>query len=631
MNIITSRLTSIFAGLFLAIVLFFSKPLSAEANFSDVDITDPANATLGYLVHEGIIEGFPDGSFRGNQLIDRAALMKVIVLGSGADPDPNQYNNCFLDVQNQWFARHVCYAKEKGWVEGYLDGNFRPSQEVTDVEAAKIILLPLLENQINNQDPEKVSSALKRLSDVTGSEWYADYLTYMYWANLISEPNMSGSVIKDYQPNKKVNRDFVTELLARAMVIERTGEAFYHPYFLDELLKASGKNELVSVDAPCYTMDSAPLDQKSFDSLMASRYGDQDFIELDAGQMVNPFTITTCFLGNGDALLTYTGYVRVTDKSDWNKGSGTLLKIFHADGSDAELCPDSFASYESFESFVGHVDLSSLDMIDCRYFKDFNDVYYLSGETYMPFYALEGVDQASFASLGMNTFNKALGQDSTTLYYGAYPVENFDVNTMEFINERFFKDKDAVYFIESIISQLNIASFESSVLSEVNPAAFTVLTFENLESFDPLTERYHQGLWGRAGDKLYIGDVEVRMVNVDSFEVISHNYAKDKDAIYSLFDNPLGTLDATPELWTLTNQGADVDSFVVLNESLFPNNFTLAKDKDHLYLNGMVVDHGELDLSQAKLRNGNEIYDDNDYSCSYLPELDPDNLVCGFG
>lgn len=44
--------------------------------------------------------------------------------------DENLYENCFEDVEDEWFAPYVCYAKEKGWVTGYPDGTFKPENNV---------------------------------------------------------------------------------------------------------------------------------------------------------------------------------------------------------------------------------------------------------------------------------------------------------------------------------------------------------------------------------------------------------------------------------------------------------------------------------------------------------------------
>lgn len=48
-------------------------------------------------------------------------------------------DKCFSDVPaNQWFTKYVCYGKDQGWVIGYSDGTFKPSQTVNFVEGLKM-------------------------------------------------------------------------------------------------------------------------------------------------------------------------------------------------------------------------------------------------------------------------------------------------------------------------------------------------------------------------------------------------------------------------------------------------------------------------------------------------------------
>lgn len=48
--------------------------------------------------------------------------------------------NCFNDVRNQPFAPYVCAAKQQGIITGYPNGSYRPNNPITFVEAAAIIV-----------------------------------------------------------------------------------------------------------------------------------------------------------------------------------------------------------------------------------------------------------------------------------------------------------------------------------------------------------------------------------------------------------------------------------------------------------------------------------------------------------
>ncbi len=92
---------------------------------------------IAYVEEAGIVRGYSDGSFKPDATINRAEFSKIIVEAAPGYEPPR--TECFPDVQTEWFAPYVCEAKNRGIVNGYPDGFFRPEREVTFVEAAKMI------------------------------------------------------------------------------------------------------------------------------------------------------------------------------------------------------------------------------------------------------------------------------------------------------------------------------------------------------------------------------------------------------------------------------------------------------------------------------------------------------------
>jgi len=76
--------------------------------------------------------------FRPDKTINRAEFLKIILESRGKTAEGS---NCFPDVEDEWFAPYVCTAKEEGIVSGYPDGTFKPEQTISFVEAAKILSL----------------------------------------------------------------------------------------------------------------------------------------------------------------------------------------------------------------------------------------------------------------------------------------------------------------------------------------------------------------------------------------------------------------------------------------------------------------------------------------------------------
>jgi len=128
-----------------------------ENLFTDVDSTSVYFDALKYLKGEGIIGGYPDGSYKAETTINRAEFTKIIV---GSISTEDELSKCvtdnlkdgtvalFSDVEynaagseeEPWYLKYVCVAKEKGIIGGYPDGTFKPAQDINFVEASKIIV-----------------------------------------------------------------------------------------------------------------------------------------------------------------------------------------------------------------------------------------------------------------------------------------------------------------------------------------------------------------------------------------------------------------------------------------------------------------------------------------------------------
>lgn len=115
------------------------------ATFGDA-ATSPYRTAIQHLQQQGIVEGYSDGTFKPLNSINRAEFLKIVLesrqaVSETSESQAYEGSNCFTDVQNQWFAKYVCSAKQAGIVSGYPDGTFKPEQQVNFVEASKILAL----------------------------------------------------------------------------------------------------------------------------------------------------------------------------------------------------------------------------------------------------------------------------------------------------------------------------------------------------------------------------------------------------------------------------------------------------------------------------------------------------------
>ncbi len=188
----------------LTVAVFISNSMPLLA-FSDMPETN--NDAIQYLSDKGVIEGYPDGTIRVLDNINRAELTKILVEGNGITPDASDYNNCFDDVIDDWYAPYVCYAKEHGWAKGYADGNFKPAQTIVRAEVLKLIL----ESQDYNIPND---TGFIPYEDVPTTSWYAPYVKVGYEHNLIPE---DGTL---FNPEREMTRGGAFEILFRTLIID---------------------------------------------------------------------------------------------------------------------------------------------------------------------------------------------------------------------------------------------------------------------------------------------------------------------------------------------------------------------------------------------------------------------------
>lgn len=109
---------------------------STTNSFSDVSRGMWFNTAISTLENAGVLDGYEDGTFRPNEYITRAELVKIAVSFYGTTAGKETH---FSDTSSHWANDFIEAARELGFVDGYGDGTFRPNRYVTRAETMKII------------------------------------------------------------------------------------------------------------------------------------------------------------------------------------------------------------------------------------------------------------------------------------------------------------------------------------------------------------------------------------------------------------------------------------------------------------------------------------------------------------
>lgn len=112
--------------------------------FSDVSSSHPYIAAIRWGKESGVLSGYPDGTFQPNRTVNRAEFLKIVLAAEGDDVASASDPTGFRDVnENAWYAPYIRYAKQQGIVQGYPDGSFKPEQAVNFAEALKMAYVAL--------------------------------------------------------------------------------------------------------------------------------------------------------------------------------------------------------------------------------------------------------------------------------------------------------------------------------------------------------------------------------------------------------------------------------------------------------------------------------------------------------
>lgn len=146
--------------------------------FWDVSKDHWAFVYIADLADRGVINGYEDGSFKPNRTVTRAEWAKIMVDAAGVQLSDNAVY--FTDMSNHWANKYVNAAKN--YLTGYADGSYRPDQAATreDVTVAMV--------RLKGYDLSEVDySYLSKFNDVESVSNYAKgYVAVAVQNNLIS-------------------------------------------------------------------------------------------------------------------------------------------------------------------------------------------------------------------------------------------------------------------------------------------------------------------------------------------------------------------------------------------------------------------------------------------------------------
>lgn len=144
-----------------------SANLTKTNGYTDVASDAWYNTAVSTMTKAGIVDGYPDGTFRPDAPITRAEMAKIISLFAKLDKSESR----FSDIAGHWAEAYIRLAAGNGWIAGYPDGTFGPQRNITRAETATMI------NRVLDRVPSEESHLLSRgvmqiWPDANPGDWF---------------------------------------------------------------------------------------------------------------------------------------------------------------------------------------------------------------------------------------------------------------------------------------------------------------------------------------------------------------------------------------------------------------------------------------------------------------------------
>ncbi len=116
-------------------------PALAAAQLSDVPATHPHADAITYVQRAGVVDGYPDGTYRPDADINRVEFLKILLEATDTTVNRCRFaGSPYSDTEDgAWYMNYVYIASCENIVDGYPDGTFKPANTINYAEATKII------------------------------------------------------------------------------------------------------------------------------------------------------------------------------------------------------------------------------------------------------------------------------------------------------------------------------------------------------------------------------------------------------------------------------------------------------------------------------------------------------------
>ena len=191
------------SALLFAFIFLVVPPGQAAVQFGDIQ-GHWAEASIQQMADEGVVKGYPDGTFKPDNNISRAEFATVLVQAFKMEKKDGKV---FNDTSSHWAKDYIATASAHGVVSGYNNQMFGPDNYITREEMALMTVkaadLKISGGNLGCSDSSKVSV------------WAKDAVATAYANKLIA-----GMPDGSFQPQANATRAQAIMVLSKAMQLK---------------------------------------------------------------------------------------------------------------------------------------------------------------------------------------------------------------------------------------------------------------------------------------------------------------------------------------------------------------------------------------------------------------------------
>lgn len=117
--------------------------VSESGNLSDIE-NRWSTKFIKHLVSKGIVTGYTDGTFKPEKNITRAEFATIVcryLESEGLMDGVNTSEVNLWDIESNWAKDYIKKVAAKGYINGYPNGSFKPNNLITRAEVSAIVAL----------------------------------------------------------------------------------------------------------------------------------------------------------------------------------------------------------------------------------------------------------------------------------------------------------------------------------------------------------------------------------------------------------------------------------------------------------------------------------------------------------